>query len=258
MRTHVILSAWCLMLAMIVPSACTTTNKNIEKQKEQAQASKILGEAYIRQRNYTSALRELLKAEALYPDDYFLQNDLGLVYYYKGRQDLAINHFKKSLALKDDYAPARNNLGNAYAQNNEWDKAIEQWKIVISDLLYATPQFPLSNLGFAYNHKKEYDLAEKYFLDALKVKPEFDRALYGLAQTYIATGRISDAIASLEKATAVSPSEAVLHFELAKAYSLNQDYKRAHAAYLRVVQLDPNSTLADQALKESEKIKHLY
>ena len=258
MRTHLILGACCLMLAMIVPLACTTPNKNIEKQKEQAQASKNLGEAYIREGKYTSALRELLKAEALYPDDYFLQNDLGLVYYYKERQDLAIQHFKKSLALKDDYGPARNNLGNAYAKNNEWDKAIEQWKHVISDLLYATPQFPLSNLGFAYNHKKEYDLAEKYFLEALNVKPDFNKALYGLSQTYIATGRISEAIASLEKATAISPEEVVLHFELAKAYSLNRDYRRAHAAYLKVVQLDPNSTLADQALRESQKIKHLY
>ena len=250
-----LVGASCILLVGLL-LACTS-KENVAQQKEQAIASRNLGEVYLRQGNYTAALRELLKAEAMNPDDYFVQNDLGLAYYYKGVSDMAIRHFKKALAIKDDYAPARNNLGNAYAETKEWDKAIEQYKLVTSDLLYATPQFPYSNLGVAYYHKKEYGLSEKYFKEDLKITPNFDRALYGLSKTYIATGRVSEAIGKLEIAVEKNPDVAGLHFELAKAYMLQRDYRKAYGAYIRVVQIDPDSPLADQALREARRIKPL-
>ena len=234
-----------------------TANKNLEERKDVAEASKSLGEAYLRDGNFRAALKEFKKAEPIVPDDYYLQNDLGLTYLYLVQPDLAINHFKKALEIKEDYAPARNNLGNAYAQKKEWDKAIEQYKIVITDLLYATPEFPLSNLGRIYYEKKEYELSEKYYLQALKVKANFFYALDGLAKTYLATGRVSEAVSNLEKAAQVAPESPRVHFDLAKAYSLMGDFHKAYDAYLRVVQLDPDSPLADQALREAQKIKHL-
>ena len=234
-----------------------TAKKNVEERKERAEASKSLGEAYLRDGNFRAALKEFQKAEPMAPEDYYLQYDLGLTYYYLGQPDLAIAHFKKALALKDDYAPARNSLGNAYAQKKEWDKAIEQYKIVISDLLYATPEYPLSNLGRIYYEKKEYALSEKYYLQALKVKADFFYALNGLAKTYTAMGKVSEAVSNLEKAAQVAPESAQVHFDLAKAYSLKGDFRKAYAAYLRVVQLDPNSSLADQALQAAQRIKPL-
>jgi len=250
-----LVGASCILLLSVF-LACTS-KENLAQQKEQARAKRNLGEAYLRQGNYTAALRELLTAEAMNPEDYFVQDDLGLAYYYKGQSEKAIYHFKKAIALKDDYGPARNNLGNAYAEQKEWDKAIEQYKIVTSDLLYATPQFPYSNLGVAYYQKKQYELSEKYFKAALKISPDFDRALYGLAQTYIATGRVPEAVKSLEFAVKKHPEVAGLHFELAKAYMLKRDYQKAYGSYIRVVQIDPDSPLADLALKEVHRIKPL-
>ena len=250
-----LVGASCILLLSIFP-ACTS-KENLAQQKEQAEASRNLGEAYLREGRYSAALRELLKAEAMTPDDYFLQFDLGLAYLYKGDTDKAIYHFKKSLAIKDNYGPARNNLGNAYAEQKEWDKAIEQYKMLTSNLLYVTPQFPYSNLGFAYYHKKEYGLSEKYFKEALKITPDFDRALYGLAKTYIATGRISQGIEQLEFAAKKHPENVSLHFELAETYKLNRDYRRAYGAYIRIVQNYPDSPLADKALKEANRIKPL-
>ncbi|NNL77851.1 MAG: tetratricopeptide repeat protein [Desulfobacterales bacterium] len=243
-------------LLMIFVFACTT--KNIQDQKLKADASRRLGEEYLRLGKFRNALRELVKAEALYPDDYLLQDDLGLAYHYLGKQGLAISHFKKALEIKEDYAPARNNLGNAYAAQEDWDKAIEQYKIVSSDLIYATPEFPLSNLGFAYYQIQEYTLSEKYYKKALKVKPTFVNALHGLAKTYLATGQIAEAVARLEKAVKVSPKSAYVHFELANAYRMRQEYQKAYATYQKVVQLDPDSPLADQAMQEAHQIQNLF
>jgi type IV pilus assembly protein PilF len=255
MKKEWLIKAGCLFL-LVGMAACTpTTTQNTEL--EQAIAARNLGEAYLREGRFRAALKELKKVESSYPDDYILQDDLGLSYYYLEEHDLAIQHFKKALELNGDYAPARNNLGNAYAAKKEWDKAIEQYKIVSADLLYATPQYPLSNLGYVYYEKGEYDLSQKYYLEALRAKPDFSNAMHGLGKTYLAMGRVQEAITRLEKAVELSPGVAFVYFDLAKAYSLNREYSKAYDAYNKVVQLDLGSPIADQAKKEAEKIKDM-
>ena len=234
-------------------ASCAT---NIEMRKKQAEASRNLGEAYMQQRDFSSALRELLKAEKLYSKDHYLQNDLGLAYMAKGRLDLAIKHLKKAVKLKPDYAPARNNLGTAYLARKEWDMAIICFKEIIDDVLYATPHYPLTNLGWAYYNKQEYGFAEKYYRDALKLEPNFIIALRGLGRTYIAMGRAADSVATLEKAVENYPRSAESYFYLAKAYLLSREYKRAISAYNKVIELAPDSTLALEAKNEAEKINN--
>ncbi len=249
-----LIAASCALIVGLLPS-CTT--QNIEREKFIAKKTRNLGEAYLREQKYTSALREFIKAEKLNPDDHFLQNDLGIVYSAKGRYDLAIQHFNKALEIKDDYSPARNNLGNAYTQKKQWDLALEQYKIVASDLLYATPYMPLTNIGIVYYQKKNYHLAEIYYLKALKLKPDYINALLGLAQTYIATDRLTEAIARLEKAARVAPASTPALFSLADAYRRQGDYQKAYNLYQRVVGLEPDSALAERALAEAGKIQHL-
>ena len=253
MKKILVVGAGCALLTGLLLS-CTTLN--VEEQKAKAEATRNLGEAYLRQGNYRNALTQLKKAEEMYPSDHILQDDLGLAYLYLNEPDQAILHFKRALEIKNDYAPARNNLGNAYTEKKEWEKAIEQYKIVTSDLLYGTPQFPLSNLGVVYYELQEYELSARYFLKALDIKSDFVQALYGLAKTYVAMDRVPDAITKLEKAVDISPDSAVLYFELARAYALNWDYPKALNAYHKVVEINPSSTLADRALIEARKIKN--
>ena len=227
---------------------------NLEVRKNQEEAIRNFGEAYIREGAYTKALGKLLEAEKLYSEDPHLQYDLGLVYMAKKRIDLAINRFKKAVEIKPDYTPAKNSLGVAYLAQNRWDDAIACFKEITGDLLYVTPHYPLSNMGWAYYNKKEYNLAEKYYKDALKMEPKFARALSGLGKTYIATGRISKAIEVLEKAVKNSPNTAELYLDIADAYRLSGKYKKALDAYSKVIELAPDSPLAVDAQKEIERL----
>jgi len=117
-------------------TGCTA---NLENRKRQSEAKRNLGEALRKERKYTDALRELLNAEKLYAKDPFLQNELGIAYMAKKRPNLAVPHFKRALALKPDYAPAKNNLGTAYLELENWDAAISCFKEVAENLIYATP-----------------------------------------------------------------------------------------------------------------------
>ena len=228
---------------------------NLELRKNQEEAFRDLGEEYMGQGDYTTALRELLKAEKLYSKDHRLQNDLGLVYMAKGKPDIAIDHFKKAIKIKPDYTPAKNNLGTAYLNQKKWDDAITCFKEIAGDLLYATPYYPLSNLGLAYYNKKEYELAEKHYQDALKIEPRFVIALQGLGKTYIAVGKFKEAVVTLEKAVKNSLPFAPLYFDLANAYRLSRKYKKALDAYNKVLELAPDSPLAVDAQKEMARIR---
>ncbi|MDL1968407.1 MAG: tetratricopeptide repeat protein [Deltaproteobacteria bacterium] len=243
----------CLILIFFIASCAA----NIEMQKKQEKASRNLGEAYLQQRDFSSALREFLKAEKMYSKDPLLQNDLGLAYMAKGRLDIAVKHFKNAVKLKPDYTPAINNLGTAHLARKEWDAAIACFKGIIDDILYATPHYPLTNLGWAYYNKHKYMLAEKYYCDALNLEPNFVIALRGLGQTYIAMERAEDAVAMLEKAVDNYPRSAESYFYLAKAYNLSREYHKAIRAYNKAIELEPDSSLARKAEKEAEKIDNL-
>jgi len=241
-----------LIIALYVVS-CATANMDV--QKHQGEAVRNLGEEYYKQGDYTSALREFLKAEALYPDDPFLQNDLGLTYKAKKRLDLATKHFKKALEFKPDYAPAKNNLGAVYLDKKEWDTAIKYFKEVSENMLYATPYIALSNLGWAYYNKKEYTLSETYYLKALDLEPKFINAQRGLGLTYIAMGRIDEAVKILEKAVKDYPKFAPLYDDLAKVYVLSHDDEKALDAYQKVIELAPGSPMAEEAERAIQRIK---
>mgnify|MGYP000505947656 CR=1 FL=1 len=243
------------VLAMIVfcVISCATTDIKVQKQREEALRN--LGEAYYKQGDYTLALKQFLEAEKIYPDDPFLQNDLGLTYKAKKRLDLAVKHFKRALEIKPDYAPAINNLGTVYLEKKEWDTAIKYFKEVTENMLYATPQLSLANLGWAYYNKKEFGLSETYYRKALDLDPKFINALRGLGLTYIAMGRIDEGVEILERAVKNYPKFALLYDDLAKAYMLSYDYDKALDAYQKVIELAPGSSIATEAEKAVDKIQ---
>ena len=227
----------------------------MEKKRAQAKASRELGEAYMRQGSYTEALKEMLKAEELNPGDHLTQNDLGLIYMSKFRYDLAGKHFKKALAIKPDYAAAKNNLGTVYLAQEDWPTAIKTFKSLEGNLLYATPHYPLSNLGLAYYNLGEYPTAERYYKRALDLEPNFPIALRGLGRTYIAMANVSEAVSVLEKAVREAPVWPELYLDMGTAYRMAGEYTKALLAFNKVSDLAPDSDVAGQAQDEIRKMQ---
>lgn len=244
-----------IALGLVVSLCACSSTTNLETKKRMATASKDIGEAYMMQGNFTEALKELLEAEKLYADDHILQHDLGLAYMQKKELPLAIKHFKKAIRLKPGYAAARNSLGTAYLADQKWDQAIALFEELTKDLLYATPHYPLSNLGYAYYNKQDYRQAESYYLKALELEPKFTTAMVGLARTYLASQRTPAALTLLENAVKQNPRSAALFFELGQAYKLSGRYAEAAAAFERTVTLDPNGPLGTQAQVEAKKLR---
>lgn len=240
------------VLTSLLVSACAGPDKEIRQ--KQGAATRSVGEAYMQEGNYTAALRELLKAEELTPDDADLHNDLGLVYMAKEKLDLAIRHFNRALSIKPDYTAARNNLGTAYLAKQDWDSAIATFEAVLEDLLYATPHFAQANIAWAYFNKKDYAKAERYYREALRNQPRFVIALRGLARTQSALGNHAEAIETLDKALDLTPRFPLLYLDLADIYAASGNTGEAVNTYKKVIALFPDTEYADTAKKKAGEL----
>jgi tetratricopeptide (TPR) repeat protein len=165
----------------------------------------------------------------------------------KERPDIAVNYFKKAIALNPDFAGAMNNLGFAYLALEEWDSAIETFKILSEDLLYASPHNPLNNLGWAYYNKREFPTALKYYQAAIDNNPNFVPAYRGMGQTYLAMNRFDKAIESFQKGLEIAPRFPPLYLNLAEAYTASQNRPAAVETYRKIIALFPGTEYADKA-----------
>lgn len=251
-----VLLAFTGLTACSSPGSKTAAEAEASPERKQAlaEATRNVGEAYLAGGNLIAALRELKKAESLYPDDHITQFDLGLTYYYRDRYDQALEHLQRAIQLKPDYAPAINTLGNTYSAMGQWGKAIEIYEKIIEDAFYGTPHFALSNMAVAYYRMKDYAHAEHFFLEALRLNPDFINALAGLGTMYIDLGRYNEAVVKLARAVRKDPKVGKLHFELGRAYLGQGDVVQARAEFAKAVELAPDTPLAADAQKELKKI----
>lgn len=229
---------------------------NLQQRKRQSQAARDVGESYLFQRNYTAALKELLKAEKIYPDDHILQNDLGLAYRAKDHFQEAITYFKRALELKPEYAEAYNNLGETYLTLKKWDAAITVFKELSTNILYSTPHFADLNLGWAYYNKHDYITSAvyykkvvKHYLDGFNKDIVYIKALRGLGKIHLASGRMDKAEKVMEEALALAPEFPPLLLDVAKIRRAKGKKEQAIAAYHKVIEVAPGSDLADEAIK---------
>lgn len=238
-----------ILLALTIGILSCGCNKALLKQ--QAEASRRLGESYYLEGKLTDALGELIKAEELYSEDPVLHNDLGLVYAAKGQYEKALDHLKKALKFNPRYTDALNNMGTVYSMLEQWDNAIECFDRARSDLLYKTPHIALTNLGSVYYEKKEYYRSAQFFKEALKAAPQpakVDRARIhrGLGRSYMAMGDYEAAVLSLEQAVKDAPNFAIAYYELGKVYLALESFEEAFSAFQKVLSLTSDAELIAQ------------
>lgn len=248
-----------LLCCVVLVTACVSSQ---EKNRKMAKGHREVGLAYLSDGNPTFALRELLKAEELNPDDHMTQYGLGIAYMSKDVIDQAIVHFEKSIELKPDYAPATNSLGAAYMKKGQWDDAIRVFNHLTNNLLYSTPHFPLYNIGRAYYFKKDFKASEAYYNKALKYYNDgftrdftYIRILRGLAQTNRAMEQLDKAEEYLLRAIKYAPKLAPLYLDLARINVQQGRYRKALNNYQKVINLNPDGNYGIEAQAEANALK---
>ena len=152
------------------------------------------------------SIKSLNKASELEPSNPVLMWRLGNDYMLQNNFSKAIEYYQKSINLKKDYAAAYVSLAGAYESNKELDKAIETYRNILP--LSANNSEILFNFGrMLYNRKQsdDYDNAEKLWLEAVRIQPDFSNALYSLGLLYEGWGDKAKALEYYYKVKGLNP-----------------------------------------------------
>ncbi|MBF0378357.1 MAG: tetratricopeptide repeat protein [Desulfamplus sp.] len=107
--------------------------KVIELEPEHASALNYLGYTYAELGINLDEAEELIKRSlAIKPDDGYITDSLGWVYYKKGDYDRAIDILEKAVKLSSGDTVIFEHLGDAYREKKSYLKAIEAYKNALS------------------------------------------------------------------------------------------------------------------------------
>ncbi len=214
-----------------------------------AAARRMLALAWLETENYDKAA-DLLKDDPQRDADPSLQYAYGLALVRSNRAAEAERIFSALLSAHADMAELHVVLGQAHAQQGDYNAAIES----LQHALQLKPDVTDANasLGVIYlkqgklpeaatalraelkvhadDYKTRHNLATALELDGhpqeamaearavLRVRPDFADARYLLGKILLAQGAAQEAVAQLEVAARLSPDSANIHYQLGQAY----------------------------------------
>lgn len=192
--------------------------------------------------------RESHEAINANPDDATVRTNLGNVYYYQGKLDLAIQEYKKAVEINSDCAEAHYNLGNAYndlgrmhqdQRNKEcfFFLAIKEHK----EALRIKPAYaePHNQLGLIYKDLGKLPLAIFEWQEAKKIDQNLVEAYENLANAYIIEEKFDLAIKECEEAIKINPNYIRGYYTLGVAYEKSRRYQEAMKAYQEFIKVVP-------------------
>jgi len=142
-----------------------------------------------------------------------IQAFLELGWFYQQKLNpIAINYYTNALQVAPRNVIINYNLAKLYQDLEEWDKAEEQYKILLqikpNYLLASTNYYiqSLHSLGYIkLEHEENYDEAIVYFTKALDIDPFFIRALCNRAFAFIKKGEYKLAEQDLKTCLSTDP-----------------------------------------------------
>jgi tetratricopeptide (TPR) repeat protein len=200
---------------------------------------------------------DALKAD---PTSNVVLEELTDVFIETGRLRDAVTQAQDLLTQNPDNLGARRMLGRIYTRmigdsqqgrvnQDMLRQATEQYEKITQKDPKDTESWVM--LGRLYRLAQKSPESEKAYNTALKIDPDNEDALTGLAGLYAELGDTQKAIEKLKAATEKSPSENTL-LALANAYESERDYKNAASVLERAVSAAPENRRLRRELADAQ------
>ena len=167
-----------MIAALFLVTSCAS-KKNVKA--KQAELYYGAGTQSLMQKQYTEALKNLMKANELDPNNAEILNNLGMAYFFKGEKDVAVKTLQRALEIDEKNSDARINLASIFYKDGKVTEAEKMYKTVLKDLTYDKQARTYFNLGVLELKAKGNTVsAENYFKKSIKEDDNYCPAYYHL------------------------------------------------------------------------------
>ena len=186
---------------------------------------------------------------AITQNNFVAEDNMGGALLLLGRPDEAHEHFEAAARINPHDPMSHSNLGAYLQEHNQLREAVQQYQSTVQMTLDpALLASTYANLGAAYRDLGDDAKARESYDESLRLNPNQFNGYLGLGRLLERQGRLDEAIANYSRSVGFRPTEAGF---LRLGHALEQKGRRqdAMSAYQQALQLNPDSTEAQQSLK---------
>jgi type IV pilus assembly protein PilF len=185
---------------LIAISLCSCSSTSESSNAEKAVLKMKLAVSYIERNELPIALKELLEAEQLDPENPLIHNNLGFIYFLRNRFDLSVKHYTKAIVIKPEFTEAKNNLARVYIETKQHLQAEKLLNEVLEDLTYGNISAAYMNYGLMRFNQKKYSDAKNLFRKVIEKNREDCYAHVYYGRSFLELGENKTAAEQLDKA----------------------------------------------------------
>ncbi len=240
----------CLLIAVFIMSACTTTpsKKTATPQQDEAYVRQSI--QYMYAGRLDEALKSITKALQLNPKSADAYTVAGLIYNKNSQSDLAERYFSRALSIQPDHSAAQTNYASFLCKHDQPLKAEKLFLAAAKNSKNSQPDVAYTNAGLCVLGIPDTVKANDYFSQALRINPNSPVPLYQLAKIQYSSYEYEKALQFLkayEKIARPTPKTLLLGAQIGEAI---QNLELANSYKILLAQQFPNSPEAKQVLSE--------
>jgi type IV pilus assembly protein PilF len=215
---------------------------------EAALANMKMAQEYLRVNNLAQARDRIERALGESPDDAHVQETAGLVYEQLKETVRAQHAFSLAAHLGKHDPSIENSYAGFLCRNGKAKEGEKLFLQVAHDPVYPTPEVALVNAGVCVSTAGNALDAERYFTQALAIRPNMPAALLELGNLALQRGDAKQALDDVQRYLAVNPASAdILWIGFLAERKLGDN--TGAASYARRVQVEFPDSQAAQSLR---------
>ena len=161
----------------------------------------------------------------------------GIAYANREQWDKAIDDYSRSLGIDANAPLTLISRGFAFRNLGQFDKAIDDYTRALEiDANYA---IAFCNRGFCYLHRGDLEKSIDDFTRAIELDPGFTDAYSNRSAAFLETGQLDKAIADINKAISLNPDYYQAYSNRGVIYEKLNQTDKAIADYTKVIELNP-------------------
>ncbi len=171
-KKQVLIKIFFIALFLLTQTACSSHNDMDFDKKSAAKARVELALAFLMQKDFTQAKRNLDKAFFYTPDSALVSTSYAYFYQLQGNKELAEKYYQKAINQNKEQGDIRNNYAVFLCEIGQFEKAYKQFNFALASPNYYRQVDTYENIAICAYMAKNEALFHQYYEKLMQISPK--------------------------------------------------------------------------------------